>query len=210
MKAKSIGLTLKLKRISGLLCLSLTLGACTNLSGIGSSEFNCAAPVGVSCNSISGTNSNLEAGNLRDGGLHGGQESGSGKPSGVVKSYFDDGQGQVNRPTLSTGMPIRIQPKEARVWIAPWEDRDGFLHDQSYSYIIVGEGRWSIDANKQKLIDDYRPSKTTYLLKNGAPSTNNKAASGGVVETEKGNTNPVLPVVPKSNFALPPLPPPKP
>ena len=131
MKAKSIDLTLK--RISALLCVSL--GACTNLSGIGSSEFNCAAPVGVSCNSISGTNANLEAGNLRDGGLHGGQERGSGKSSGVVKSYFDDGQGQVNRPTLSTGMPIRIQPKEARVWIAPWEDRDGFLHDQSYSLL---------------------------------------------------------------------------
>ena len=194
----------------GLLIPALaTLSACTNLSGIGSSEFNCAAPVGVSCNSISGTNANLEAGNLKDDGQHGGQESASGKSSGVVKSYFDDGQGQVNRPTLSTGTPIRIQPKEARVWIAPWEDRDGFLHDQSYSYIIVGEGRWSLEANKQKLLDDYRPSKTTYLLRNGAPKDNN-ATSATAVEAEKGNTNPVLPVVPKSNFALPPLPPPKP
>ncbi len=32
-----------------------------------------------------------------------------------------------------------------RLWIAPWEDRDGDLHEESIVHVIVDTGRWLIE-----------------------------------------------------------------
>jgi conjugal transfer pilus assembly protein TraV len=32
-----------------------------------------------------------------------------------------------------------------RLWIAPWEDADGDLHDASFVHVVVDTGRWLID-----------------------------------------------------------------
>jgi len=40
--------------------------------------------------------------------------------------------------------PIRLPPRVIRIWISPWEDLDGDLHQPSYIYseISPGRGRW--------------------------------------------------------------------
>jgi len=32
-----------------------------------------------------------------------------------------------------------------RLWIAPWEDSDGDLHDASFVHVVVDTGRWLIE-----------------------------------------------------------------
>ena len=32
-----------------------------------------------------------------------------------------------------------------RLWIAPWEDADGDLHDASFVHVVVDTGRWLIE-----------------------------------------------------------------
>lgn len=57
----------------------------------------------------------------------------------------------------SSGMPIRQPPLVLRIWIAPWEDETGDLHDQSYVYTMINPGRWLIDANRSHIQQEYRP-----------------------------------------------------
>jgi conjugal transfer pilus assembly protein TraV len=42
------------------------------------------------------------------------------------------------------GKPIRLPPRVIRIWIAPWEDSDGDLHQPSYIYSEISpkRGRW--------------------------------------------------------------------
>ena len=40
--------------------------------------------------------------------------------------------------------PLRLPPRVIRIWIAPWEDADGDLHQPSYIYSEISpkRGRW--------------------------------------------------------------------
>jgi conjugal transfer pilus assembly protein TraV len=42
------------------------------------------------------------------------------------------------------GKPLRLPPRVIRIWIAPWEDSDGDLHQPSYIYSEISpkRGRW--------------------------------------------------------------------
>jgi conjugal transfer pilus assembly protein TraV len=42
-----------------------------------------------------------------------------------------------------------------RLWIAPWEDADGDLHDGSFVHVVIDTGRW--------LIERVRPASRTKL-----------------------------------------------
>jgi conjugal transfer pilus assembly protein TraV len=59
--------------------------------------------------------------------------------------------------TPNSGDPIRMAPLVLRVWIAPWEDTDGDLHDQHYLYTVVHQGKWLIETNQQQIRDAYKP-----------------------------------------------------
>ena len=64
-----------------------------------------------------------------------------------------------------------------RVWFAPYQDNDGDLVDQSYTYVTLNEGRWLIEHNRKQIMDDYQPQ--TRLLGSGTgtaiPSDTGKA-----------------------------------
>lgn len=49
-----------------------------------------------------------------------------------------------------SGMPVRQPPLVLRVWMAPYEDEGGDLHDQSYFYTMVHSGKWMIEANRTR------------------------------------------------------------
>ena len=35
-------------------------------------------------------------------------------------------------------------PQELRIWVNRWRDTDGDLHDDSFMYVLVGEGQWLV------------------------------------------------------------------
>lgn len=36
-------------------------------------------------------------------------------------------------------------PKVVRVWLAPWVDEDGDLHDYQYLHLVIGQAGWDVD-----------------------------------------------------------------
>jgi conjugal transfer pilus assembly protein TraV len=40
---------------------------------------------------------------------------------------------------------LRSNPRLLRLWIAPWEDADGDLHEQALVHVVVDSGRWLIE-----------------------------------------------------------------
>ena len=55
-------------------------------------------------------------------------------------------------PTASPGeasvpsaAALRTAPRVLRLWIAPWEDSDGDLHEASTVHVLIDHGRWLIE-----------------------------------------------------------------
>ncbi|WP_434778553.1 type IV conjugative transfer system lipoprotein TraV [Neisseria sp. Ec49-e6-T10] len=170
-----------------LVALPLLLTGCVGgLSGYGgSSSFKCAAPEGVSCNSISGNYANSIAGNDLSGNVTGANNI-------KTERYFPNTQSSSyqpnNRFTPSSGMPVRTQSEVMRIWIAPYQDNDGDLVDQSYTYVTLNEGRWLIEHNRKQIMDEYQPQ--TRLLGGG-----NTPVEANERKTEEVDTVPnILPL----------------
>ncbi|MCA3217456.1 MAG: type IV conjugative transfer system lipoprotein TraV [Burkholderiales bacterium] len=47
-------------------------------------------------------------------------------------------------PAKSTAA-LRTAPRVLRLWIAPWEDSDGDLHEASTVHVLIDHGRWLIE-----------------------------------------------------------------
>ena len=155
------------------------LGGCS-FSGLdASNKFSCAAPEGVMCDSMGGVYAKMGQKTLpgqnvnvkTDAAVHG-QNSGQ-----LSRAKVEEvSPGVLTKPIFS-GAPIRTNPTILRVWIAPWEDTDGDLHDQSYIYLPIDSGRWQIEHNRRRIMDAYRPIKPPAVSNQGAAPSNN---NGGV------------------------------
>jgi conjugal transfer pilus assembly protein TraV len=118
----------------------LTLTGCASLSGLdASSDFQCKAQPGVSCESVSGTYQNAMDNNLPS------QRAEIEKQGGFVIINNPD----VKKASFSTKetsvKPMISPPKMLRVWIAPWSDKNNVLHDQSHSYLMVQKATWNVE-----------------------------------------------------------------
>ena len=152
-----------MKRFVTLGCVLASLSGCGTLSGLGgTSEFACSAPDGVSCESVSGVYANSLAGTLPSQQRKKGSNS---EADGFSDSNTPPAYIETLQPTLSprdmaamdSGLPIRQPPRVLRVWVAPWEDESGDLHDQKYFYTVVNAGGWLIEANKNAIQERFRP-----------------------------------------------------
>jgi hypothetical protein len=118
------------------LCGSLLLalaGCAGTMSGLdGPGKFSCKAPDGISCASLSGVYANALQNHLP------GQ-------AGSTDAARSERRRAIPRAVPSFGEPIRSAQKVRRVWLAPWEDDDEVLHDQSYLYLVVDPGRWQVE-----------------------------------------------------------------
>lgn len=124
------------------------LTGCVSLSGIGgSSSFSCKAPEGVMCDSISGVYANSVANNLPSQKVH--QHGDSKEESYAAARYYER--------MISSGDPLRTRPRVLRIWTAPWQDKDGDLHDQSLAYVVVDEGHWMLEHNQRRIAEEYAP-----------------------------------------------------
>lgn len=146
-----------------LLTLSMLAG-CTNMSGLGgTSDFQCKAPEGIPCQSVSGVHYKERAGNLpaqRAAGGHTGEagEQGRARPlpglPGDVSLASSASGSAFPAPALGA---IRSDPTVIRIWIAPWEDADGDLNDESRVYLQIDSGRWLIEHNRERIRRESAP-----------------------------------------------------
>jgi conjugal transfer pilus assembly protein TraV len=171
----------------------LTCGCTSTMSGLdGETKFSCKAPDGVTCSSLSGVYANAVANNLPALRKEG---KGEAAGSAVAKA------GEIVGRASSSGDPIRSQSKVLRIWIAPWEDSDGDLHDQSYVYVVADPGRWVIEHNQKRIIDRYRPTFIQAGTVGKTPSQTQppqQPAGGGVVLPGAQGYGPTTPQQPNT------------
>ena len=131
--------------------VGIVLSGCAgSLTGLeGESKFACKAPDGVTCSSLSGIYANAVANNL---------PALRKERKGDQPSSNQPKEGEITGQVATAGDPLRVQPKVLRVWIAPWEDADGDLHDLSYLYVVANPGRWAIEHSQRQIVDRYRPT----------------------------------------------------
>jgi conjugal transfer pilus assembly protein TraV len=141
----------------------------------GNSQFSCSVPDGVTCSSLSGVYAKAVSNNLP--ALR--EEE---KRADTDKD--ENPHGSIAGRAPESGEPIRTQSKVLRIWIAPWEDTDGDLHDQSYIYVVADPGHWLIEHSQRHIVDRYRPT----FVPSGAEGVPQKPAppsgppsSGGVI-----------------------------
>jgi conjugal transfer pilus assembly protein TraV len=132
--------------LAGTAALGLS-GCASNLSGVGGSPtYACKAPAGAQCTSVSGVYANAGQGAR--------QLLGSDAPRAVGSAAL--GTAASTTPTLSppaalaavpatTPAALRSAPRVLRLWIAPWEDSDGDLHEASTVHVLIDHGRWLIE-----------------------------------------------------------------
>jgi len=150
---------------TALAILGVAISGCTNISGLGgTSDFQCKAPEGIPCQSVSGVHYNERAGNLpaqRAALGHGAPttELASAKSYGVASQEASRTQqtGAVEAAPLPALGAIRSDPTVIRIWIAPWEDADGDLNDESRVYLQIDSGRWLIEHNRERIRNEFAP-----------------------------------------------------
>ncbi len=176
---------------ASLLLSTLMLSGCANfftgLSGA-SNDLSCKAPPGVTCKSVSGIYINSVEGSLpaqqkkplTDKAPEQ-NKSGSGAEKNQVISKPTN-----SLETLSSGTPVRVSPLILRVWVAPWEDSEGDLHDQHYLYAVINQGRWKIETNRENIKSQFRP---VYPLKNKNRDEQAETGTQQQVEPLSGSTS---------------------
>lgn len=76
--------------------------------------------------------------------------------------------------TIVPARPWRKPETVLRVWLAPFHDKLGDLHDQRYLYVRLENGGWTTDSVNE-LVSSSRLSKPVYPLSSEQPQDSNEA-----------------------------------
>lgn len=162
--------------------LMLGLAGCAGMTGLdGQGGFSCKAPDGISCASLSGVYANAVQNNL------------PGQRPAVKPGNALNAQTRINAMALRSGDPLRSAQKVRRVWLAPWEDDDEVLHDQSYFYMVVDSGRWQIEHSRRKATEAYRPVVPPKAFAPQSPPTGGQSLQMERASPPSGAMLPTLP-----------------
>ncbi len=136
-----------MSRVVSLLGLAALGGCASSLSGVGGSEgYACKAPIGAQCTSVSGVYANSTQGQGSFPGLVGRMSP--------IAAYSSIAERPAPAARQATVGAIRSAPRVLRVWVAPWEDRDGDLHEEAVVHVLADTGRW--------LIEHMRPARHSH------------------------------------------------
>ncbi|MCC6855412.1 MAG: TraV family lipoprotein [Microbacteriaceae bacterium] len=151
-----------------LLTLAVTTalaGCASSMSGVGGTgTYGCKAPEGSQCTSVSGVYANARHGSMRPTTTPANAEA-YGAPSIAP---------QMHNPSSAPAPSLRSSPRVLRLWIAPWEDRDGDLHEESIVHVIVDTGRWLIEhvrPNRRAPFDAVAPPAAPTDAQTPQPAT---------------------------------------
>jgi thiol:disulfide interchange protein DsbC len=126
--------------LAPLLLVALTLAGCAStLSGVGGVDgYACKAPEGAMCTSVSGIYANSAQGMPKLA-----KPSAQKPPPDEPVAYGATPMAPGRAAAASSS--LRSNPRLLRLWIAPWEDADGDLHEQALVHVVVDSGRWLIE-----------------------------------------------------------------
>jgi len=150
-------------RAALLIPASAALLAGCSASGLDAkASFACKAPDGVTCMSVSGVYETS-----RHNALPGQQpatpnpaskiDPPAGAPYPTPTNASIDGVPIGRRAPLTSGTPLRSSPRVLRIWLAPYEDSEGDLRDQTHIYVTVDRGTWQIEHTRRAIQDRFAP-----------------------------------------------------
>lgn len=129
--------------VAGLITGSALLSGCAALPDT-TLGHKCGIPDGVGCMSTQEVYDRTQRGDLP--GLE--RVNGGGTvpvqrrtPGGV---YEPDVYSPTDAPRVIQTSALYAPPEELRIWVNRWRDKDGDLHDDSFMYVLIGEGQWLV------------------------------------------------------------------
>lgn len=128
-------------RSVALLLSGVSLIGCAALTGLdGSTSFGCKVPDGVRCESVSTVHRKVTGGHMPGTARDAGQDIDLEQPALRYAAASDAAAGV---PAAGRQEALLLRPERVlRVWLAPFEDQDGDLHEARYVYLRVGRGEW--------------------------------------------------------------------
>ena len=118
---------------------ALTLAGCAS-----GPKYACGVPEGVTCQPVSAVYASSAGGSPALAGAASGEEA---PTVGGAEAVASRPRAEVARPVVATvqpGEPVLTAPRVLRLWIAPWEDAAGDLHDETFLYLRIDDGRWTL------------------------------------------------------------------
>lgn len=147
--------------------VGMTLSGCSSITGLdASSSYNCKAPAGVRCDSVTGTYENAVRNNLP-----------SQRPNGDASAHTESGQAVMRRPQLAASaqppdavavasrsptnaaepQSLWAAPTIMRLWVNTWRDAEQDLNGESMVYLQVDDGRWLVGHAQQETRRAFAP-----------------------------------------------------
>lgn len=74
-----------------------------------------------------------------------------------------DQRGQALLPSVGNPVPLRTEAEVIRIWIAPWEDKQGDLNLESLVYSEINKRKWVVGMD----YDSYRGATSSHFFKIG-------------------------------------------
>lgn len=136
---------LKIVSVSALsVSLSLSLCACNTTS----ETFDCKAGKGVGCKSISEVNRMVDQGVLGQAGW------GTGVNEVAPSMALPPSIPVISEVPFSDALTVhRVQEEHVRVWMAPFQDEWGNLHEGSVIHTVLKPGYWQLTPSPQRVSD---------------------------------------------------------
>ena len=131
------------------LAFCFSLCACSTTS----ETFDCPAGKGVGCKSVSEINQMVDSdtrvqGRLGEGDVERGVQSVTPLPAPVISADM-----RVVDSLSDTMAVHRVQEEHLRVWIAPYQDTQGNLHEGSIVHTVLKPGSWQVRVSDPRAID---------------------------------------------------------
>lgn len=120
-----------MQKILFILVITFLLNSCASHS-----QFDCPLKPGIRCESIDSVNARVDRGEIGNNTATLIPSSANIKPISYQRpSYF-------NGTPFKKGEPLRYGETVMRVWVAPFEDKEGNYHQASDIYTITKPGAW--------------------------------------------------------------------
>jgi conjugal transfer pilus assembly protein TraV len=122
--------------------IAMGLSGCTQMN----TEFECPMKPGVRCESIDSVNERINRGEIGSHGVNASGVSSLQKTSANVS--LSENHNTINSMQnwkdndFNKGEPLRYGETVMRVWISPFEDREGNYHQESTIYSVIKPGSW--------------------------------------------------------------------
>ena len=121
-----------MKNILVMILVTILLSGCSSIN----SQFDCPMKPGIRCESIDSVNSRVDRGEIGGTTCMGCITS----PSIQSIPYKDVTYSRMS--LFKNGEPLRYGETVMRVWVAPFEDKEGNYHQESDIYTITKPGSW--------------------------------------------------------------------